>query len=79
MGLASRCPGEKRGHAVPSACSRYKILPHRLIWDCLISRWMVWTTVSLVQEGSMGEMSLLWLMPWPSLIFPPLQKDAVHG
>lgn len=51
MGFACRCPGEERGHTVLFAHSRYKILPHRLIWNFLIRQWMVWTTVSLMQES----------------------------
>lgn len=34
--LASRCPREKRGHSVPSAHNRYKILPLRQVWEFLI-------------------------------------------
>lgn len=51
MGFACRCPGEEGGHTALFAHSRYKILPHRLIWNFLIHQWMVWTTVSLMQES----------------------------
>lgn len=82
MGLASRCPGEERGHSVCPICMQQ--IQNPTTWADLglpdTSRDDLDRSASPMREGSTGETSPLCFTPWPrSLMSARLQKGAVDG